>query len=145
AHEKGGPGGAAAVALLLLTQALDALGERERARSELARARAALGRPEDGEPRGLALLRRRADWLEDRLESTGEPRVAARVIFRDAESQEGAAALLERARDPEVRAEILDVRRIQAVVRRLAQATDLEAELALIVDAAIELAGAERG
>jgi transcriptional regulator with GAF, ATPase, and Fis domain/tetratricopeptide (TPR) repeat protein len=145
AREKGGvPADTAAQARIELADALGAANEGTRAQVELAKARATLGRAASEEPRTRTQLRVRLDRLERRLAAPATPAVGAAAVLRAAESQ-ATADLLSRTDDAEVRAEIIDNRRLMAIARQLAAETDLERQLPFIVDAAIEISGAERG
>jgi transcriptional regulator with GAF, ATPase, and Fis domain len=144
AREKGGSLDLAALARLEHADALASAGSHERARIELVKARALTGKATADEPRTRTRLRVRADRLEARLAQPASPAVPASTVIKAAESQ-STMELLTRTQDPDVKAEVLDLRRLQAIARQLAAETDIDRQLPFIVDAAIELAGAERG
>jgi transcriptional regulator with GAF, ATPase, and Fis domain/tetratricopeptide (TPR) repeat protein len=152
ARERGGPEGPAITARLALALALHSSGDLGRARSELAMARTLLGkpvpggvdRPEAREPPHRARLRDAVFRLERTLAEPGGAPVAASAVLRAAES-EASSGLALGAQDPRVQEELLDLRRLQAIARQLAAEPDIDRQLAFLVDAGIELAGAERG
>jgi transcriptional regulator with GAF, ATPase, and Fis domain len=144
AREKGGSVDAAIVARLELANALWNAGQAEKAEIEIVKARSLLGRATADEPRARMRLRVRADRLEARLHQPASPSVPASTVIRAAESQ-STMELLSKLDDPELRSELLDLRKLQAVAKQLSSEHDIERQLPFIVDAAIELAGAERG
>ena len=144
AREKGGSVDAAVIARLELSNALWSAGQTEKAEIEIVKARSLLGRATADEPRARMRLRVRADRLEARLAQPASPSVPASTVIRAAESQ-STMELLARLDDPELRSELLDLRKLQAVAKQLSSEHDIDRQLPFIVDAAIELAGAERG
>jgi len=144
AAERGGPSDLAARARLELADALAQSGATEKARIDLVKARAILGKATPDEPRVRTRLRVRADRIDARLKQPSGPAVPASTVIKAAESQ-STLELLSRTQDPEVKGEVLDLRRLQAVMKQLSTETDIDRQLPFIVDAAIELSGAERG
>src|SRR5581483_7262320 len=128
AREKGGSVDDAALARLELAAAHWASGEPEKARIDLTKGRAHLGKASADEPRARTRLRVRADRLEARLAQPAQPSIPAASVIRAAESQ-GTAEILARAQDPEVRAEVLDLRRLQAIAKQLSAETDIDRQL----------------
>ncbi|MBX3466940.1 MAG: sigma 54-interacting transcriptional regulator [Planctomycetes bacterium] len=127
----------ARAALAALHLAFD---ERDAARAELERAAEVLGPPteEPGAPR--ARLRRGVQRLQEL--AAGEA-LAPRRLVQDA--SEAARRHLSRLAQDDLRDAVFELRRLQELTKALNSEVDIDRLLDLVIDAAIELAGAERG
>jgi serine/threonine-protein kinase PknK len=117
-----------------------ALGEAEAARVAFEAALEALGPPVEEPTSPRVRLRRALDQARERAAGAGA--APARVV---ADAAEVARAHVARLGPDEVRDALFELRRLQEVTKALNSELDLDRLLGLVVDAAIELAHAERG
>jgi transcriptional regulator with GAF, ATPase, and Fis domain len=115
-------------------------GDRDAARAQLERCAEVLGPPVEEPTTPRARLRRALERLRE--QAAGEA-LAPRRLVEDA--SEAARQHLSRLSQDELRDAVFELRRLQELTKALNSELDIDRLLDLVIDAAIELAGAERG
>ena len=120
------------------------LGDRVATQAALDRARAHLGSPDADEAPGGARsrLRRALAQLDQRARRGEEPRPGE--LLREAEAR-AKSQMGRLAGEAQLREALIDLRRLQELAKALNTEPELDRLLNLIIDASIELSGAERG